>query len=236
MKAILKYNVDKNVAEAEAGLKKGMMLGRRTSLCWHLYGIFQRTQKLFSIVLIIFRKYTEAKKAFQLAHSLDPMNIQIVVDLSDLQIQVRDYSGYRISKQKLMNERSGNGTFWVGFIMGAYLEKKYELCIDIITSYLPSVEQEPCYQIQELIFLQAACNAQLKKWDKAIEAIQNGMKFILNENRAMELLAEYYMQQQDFVHSQEIVSSLLSMNCDNKYYCILHEWYLFFTHLIVVLF
>ena len=45
MKAILKYNVDKDVVEAEAGLKRGMMLGRRTSLCWHLYVIFQRTHK-----------------------------------------------------------------------------------------------------------------------------------------------------------------------------------------------
>lgn len=45
MKAILKYNIDKNVKEAEEGLKRGMMLGRRTSLCWHLYGIFQRSQK-----------------------------------------------------------------------------------------------------------------------------------------------------------------------------------------------
>lgn len=45
MKSILKYNIDKNADEAEIGLKRGMMLGRRTSLCWHLYGIFQRSQK-----------------------------------------------------------------------------------------------------------------------------------------------------------------------------------------------
>ena len=45
MKAIMKFNIDKNAEEAEAGLKRGMMLGRRTSLCWHLYGIFQRGQK-----------------------------------------------------------------------------------------------------------------------------------------------------------------------------------------------
>ena len=55
MKSILKFNIDKNVEEAEAGLKKGMMLGRRTSLCWHLHGIFQRSQKYniyqFSIIL-----------------------------------------------------------------------------------------------------------------------------------------------------------------------------------------
>ena len=45
MKAILKYNVDKDAKEAEMGLKKGMTLGCRTSLTWHLYGIFRRSQK-----------------------------------------------------------------------------------------------------------------------------------------------------------------------------------------------
>ena len=48
----------------------------------------------------------EAKKAFQFAHSLDPKNLQIVIDLADLQVQVRDYAGYRVSKQKMMNEHS----------------------------------------------------------------------------------------------------------------------------------
>lgn len=45
MKAILKFNVDKNVEEAEKSLKKGITLGPRTSLTWHLYGIYQRSQK-----------------------------------------------------------------------------------------------------------------------------------------------------------------------------------------------
>ena len=45
MKAIMTLNIDKNAEVAEAALKRAMMLGRRTSLCWHLYGIFQRGQK-----------------------------------------------------------------------------------------------------------------------------------------------------------------------------------------------
>ena len=45
MKSILKFNIDKDKDEAEKGLKKGIVLGRRTSLTWHLYGIYQRSQK-----------------------------------------------------------------------------------------------------------------------------------------------------------------------------------------------
>ena len=50
------------------------------------------------------RRYEDAKKAFQFAFTLDPKNIQILIDLSELQIQVRDYTGYRTSKQKLIAE------------------------------------------------------------------------------------------------------------------------------------
>lgn len=180
------------------------------------------------------RKYGEAKKAFQLAYSLDPLNIQILVDLSDLQIQVRDYAGYRISKQKLMNERSGNNTFWVGFIMGAYLEKKYDLCIEIISSYLPSLEQKACYPVQELLFLEAECYACLKKWDEAIETIQNGMKLVLNENRAFEMLAVYYLQKEEFEKCRSTLSKLIEMNCDSKYYFILLEWYMKLSYFYIV--
>ena len=155
---------------------------------------------------------------------MDSQNIQITIDLSDLQVQARDYAGYRTSKQKLMNARSGNSVFWVGFIMGAYLDKKYDLCIEIIESFLPSVEQTPCYQIQELVFLKADCYVQVKKLDKAIETIKNGMRFILNENKAFELLASYYLQKGDYANCYSSLTTLLSMNCDSKYYYSLLEW------------
>lgn len=53
----------------------------------------------------------EARKAFQFAHSLDPSNIQIVIDLADLQVQTRDYDGFYKSRNKLLQQRSGNTTF-----------------------------------------------------------------------------------------------------------------------------
>ena len=139
----------------------------------------------------------EAKKSFQLAYSLNPLNLQILVDLSSLQVQVRDYAGYRVSKQKLMNERSGNQNYWMGFIMGAYLDKKYDLCIDIINSFFPSLEQKASYQRQELLFLQADCYYQLKKWNEAIDVITKGMKWILDEDKANETLATYYLMKEE---------------------------------------
>ena len=108
------------------------------------------------------RKYVEARKAFQFAHSLDPSNIQIVIDLADLQVQTRDYEGFYKSRNKLLQQRSGNTTFWLGFVVGAFLSKSYDVCIDIIHTFRSGTPCTPSYITQELYFLEAECRAQKK--------------------------------------------------------------------------
>lgn len=54
---------------------------------WHVYGLLQRADK----------KYDEAIKCYRNALKLDKDNLQILRDLSLLQIQMRDLEGYRVS-------------------------------------------------------------------------------------------------------------------------------------------
>lgn len=57
------------------------------ALGWHVYGLLQRSDK----------KYDEAIKCYRNALKLDKDNLQILRDLSLLQIQMRDLEGYRVS-------------------------------------------------------------------------------------------------------------------------------------------
>lgn len=59
---------------------------------WHVYGLLQRSDK----------KYDEAIKCYRNALKLDKDNMQILRDLSLLQIQMRDLEGYRVSSLKCM--------------------------------------------------------------------------------------------------------------------------------------
>lgn len=59
---------------------------------WHVYGLLQRSDK----------KYDEAIKCYRNALKLDKDNLQILRDLSLLQIQMRDLEGYRVSSLKCM--------------------------------------------------------------------------------------------------------------------------------------
>lgn len=54
---------------------------------WHVYGLLQRSDK----------KYDEAIKCYRNALKWDKDNLQILRDLSLLQIQMRDLEGYRVN-------------------------------------------------------------------------------------------------------------------------------------------
>lgn len=56
---------------------------------WHVYGLLQRSDK----------KYDEAIKCYRNALKWDKDNLQILRDLSLLQIQMRDLEGYRVSER-----------------------------------------------------------------------------------------------------------------------------------------
>ncbi|PIO65685.1 tetratricopeptide repeat protein [Teladorsagia circumcincta] len=71
--------------EAQECVKKGLMADLKSYVCWHVYGLVQRSDK----------KYDEAIKAYKRALFLDKDNMQILRDLALLQIQMRDFEGYK---------------------------------------------------------------------------------------------------------------------------------------------
>ncbi|XP_058526671.1 N-alpha-acetyltransferase 16, NatA auxiliary subunit isoform X2 [Ochotona princeps] len=77
-------------------VRKGLRNDVKSHVCWHVYGLLQRSDK----------KYDEAIKCYRNALKLDKDNLQILRDLSLLQIQMRDLEGYRIPPNKIDYEYS----------------------------------------------------------------------------------------------------------------------------------
>lgn len=73
--------------EAYEHVRRGLRNDLRSHVCWHVYGLLQRSDK----------KYDEAIKCYRNALKWEKDNIQILRDLSLLQIQMRDLEGYRVS-------------------------------------------------------------------------------------------------------------------------------------------
>lgn len=67
-------------------VRRGLRNDLKSHVCWHVYGLLQRSEK----------RYDEAIKCYMNALKWDSDNIQILRDLSLLQIQMRDLPGYKV--------------------------------------------------------------------------------------------------------------------------------------------
>lgn len=74
--------------EAYEYVRRGLRNDLQSHVCWHVYGLLQRSDK----------KYDEAIKCYRNALKWDKDNVQILRDLSLLQIQMRDLEGYRVCR------------------------------------------------------------------------------------------------------------------------------------------
>lgn len=72
--------------DAHELVKRGLKNDLKSHVCWHVFGLLARSEK----------KYDEAIKAYRNALKWDKDNIQILRDLSLLQIQMRDLEGYKV--------------------------------------------------------------------------------------------------------------------------------------------
>lgn len=85
--------------------KLGVRYNIKSAVCWHVYGMIYRSDK----------NYKEAIKCFQMAVRFNPNNLQIVRELSVLQIQIRDMPGFTASRLDLVRQQGGLRSNWLGY-------------------------------------------------------------------------------------------------------------------------
>jgi len=91
MKGLI-LNCQERKAEAYELVRKGVKQDIKSHVCWHVYGLLYRSD----------REYLQAIKAYRSALRHDPDNVQILRDLSLLQVQMRDLPGFVQTRQHLL--------------------------------------------------------------------------------------------------------------------------------------
>ena len=155
------------------------------------------------------RNYAEARKAFSMASMRNPSNLQVTIDLATLHMQNRDIPGYRKCYQKLINQLSNRGNFWLGLMVGYCLEGNYSKCLEAISVFRETLPTTPSYERQELVNLEVRCYEGMKDYPKAIASLEAGMKDILNEDAANEQLAILLGKNNQIKESQQVWEKLL---------------------------
>lgn len=111
--------------EAYEFVRRGLRNDLKSHVCWHVYGLLQRSDK----------KYDEAIKCYRNALKWDKENIQILRDLSLLQIQMRDLEGYRETRYQLLKLRPGQRASWIGYAISYHLLKDHEMAFTILEEF-----------------------------------------------------------------------------------------------------
>ncbi len=143
------YNYCNKKTEAYESAQKGLRNDVKSHVCWHVYGLLQRAD----------RKYDEAIKCYRNALRCDPVwmhidaffyylkhgnkisinkkkeNLQILRDLSLLQIQIRDLDGYKDTRYQLLQLRPAQRVSWIGYAMSYHLLKDYDIAINILEEF-----------------------------------------------------------------------------------------------------
>mmetsp|Transcript_22558 Transcript_22558/g.53550 ORF Transcript_22558/g.53550 Transcript_22558/m.53550 type:complete len:897 (+) Transcript_22558:208-2898(+) len=131
MKGLVLNNMGKK-EEAHALVKQGLMYDMRSHVCWHVFGLLHRGD----------RNYNEAIKAYKQALRIDCDNLQILRDLSLLQIQMRDLSGFAVTRHNILNLKSNGKINWLAFALAKHLMGDLRGAISVIDIYLGTLSDE----------------------------------------------------------------------------------------------
>lgn len=110
----------------------------RSHVCWHVYGLLHRSSQ----------NYAEAIKAYKQALRIDIDNLQILRDMSLLQIQMRDLKGFQDTRLQILTLRPNHKGHWLTYALSVHVTGNAEGAVGIIDSYMDTLEKETSEEFQ----------------------------------------------------------------------------------------
>ena len=111
--------------EAYEYVRKGLRNDLTSHVCWHVYGLLQRSE----------HKYDEAIKCYRNALKYDKDSLTILRDLSLLQIQMRDLEGFRDTRYQVFSLSTAQRASWLGFAVAYHLLVDHTTALKILDEY-----------------------------------------------------------------------------------------------------
>ncbi|XVE88962.1 hypothetical protein DITRI_Ditri19aG0112000 [Diplodiscus trichospermus] len=118
--------------EAYELVRLGVKNDVKSHVCWHVYGLLYRSD----------REYREAIKCYRIALRIDPDNIEILRDLSLLQAQMRDLTGFVETRQQLLHLKPNHRMNWIGFAVAHHLNSNCAKAVEILEAFEGTLEDD----------------------------------------------------------------------------------------------
>lgn len=225
MKGLILNSMGKK-AEAFEYVKRGLKNDVRSHVCWHVFGLLQKAD----------HKYEEAIKCYRNALRLKKDSVQILSDLSLVQIQTRDLEGYRDSRYQLFLLRPGERSTWIGCAMAYHLTGDHHTAVNILSEYQKTNasngnfrrntnrRNNEAYEHSELLLYNISILIECGRYDEALSLLCENENDICDKVSYFELTVDIYQALGKYKDAQRIVvDELISRNPENADYCKLLE-------------
>uniref|UniRef100_A0A6Q2YI17 N(alpha)-acetyltransferase 15, NatA auxiliary subunit a n=1 Tax=Esox lucius TaxID=8010 RepID=A0A6Q2YI17_ESOLU len=192
-------------------VRRGLRNDLKSHVCWHVYGLLQRSDK----------KYDEAIKCYRNALKWDKDNLQILRDLSLLQIQMRDLEGYRETRYQLLQLRPAQRASWIGYAVAYHLLEDYEMAAKIVEEFRKTLQTSPDkvdYEYSELLLYQNQVLREAGLYREALEHLTTYQKHICDKLAVEETRGELLLKLDRLEDATEVYRRLQERNPENWSY------------------
>ena len=210
MKALI-LNVQGHSEEAFALGKEALKDDMKSHVCWHVYGLLYRSIKDFE----------ESIKAYKFALRLDPDNKQIQRDLALLQIQIRDYEGFKQSRRAMLSAQPGLRSNWTALAIAQHLAGDLTDAERTLTTYEETLKIPPPRTDDEhvqAVLYKNSIIAEMRDYQRALEHLDAVSKHYVDKTTVLELRADYQMKLKQHEAAQKTYKALLDRNADHSRY------------------
>nr|GMC73322.1 N-alpha-acetyltransferase 15, NatA auxiliary subunit-like [Ipomoea batatas]GMC74948.1 N-alpha-acetyltransferase 15, NatA auxiliary subunit-like [Ipomoea batatas] len=201
-------------SEAYDLVRLGLKNDLKSHVCWHVYGLLYRSD----------REYREAIKCYRNALRIDPDNIEILRDLSLLQAQMRDLTGFVETRLQLLTLKPNHRMNWIGFAVAHHLNSNGSKAVDILEAYEGTLEDdyppenERC-EHGEMLLYKISLLEECGSLERALEELRKKEYKIVDKLGYKEQEVCLLLKLRHFEDGERLYKVLLSMNPDNyRYY------------------
>ncbi|KAK9677157.1 hypothetical protein RND81_11G124400 [Saponaria officinalis] len=201
-------------SEAYELVKLGLKNDLKSHVCWHVYGLLYRSD----------REYREAIKSYRNALRIDPDNIEILRDLSLLQAQMRDLTGFIETRQRLLSLKPNQRMNWIGFAVAHHLNSNASKAIEILEAYEGTLEDDyppdnERIEHSEMLLYKVSLLEECGFLERALQELQKKGSRIVDKLSYKEQEVSLLVKLGDVEEASKLYRLLLSMNPDNyRYY------------------
>ncbi|CAL8463644.1 g3178 [Coccomyxa elongata] len=213
MKGLTLNNMDPSKKEEAYELaRRGIKNNLKSHVTWHVYGLLYRGDQ----------NYDEAIKCYKNALRIDKENYQILRDLSNLQIQMRDISGFVETRTTMLGLKASNKSHWISFAIAHHLNGSHQLAAHALKTYEDMQEEVPpseAYEHSEMILYRALVLEEGGQTQEALAYLDASKDLIKDRIGLLEQRGRLLLKlPEEREAAEDVYRKLLALNPDNHRY------------------